>query len=206
MSRDSLAEMLMGLVDGARTLREMREAEALCEELMAEHGRHFLVVGAVEELSRRILYEEVGEQGEEMNETQYRGTPGPQVPTGSVGQDMRRMIERHRAAPLVLTGMREDGTYLVAGEDEVRRLAGHVMKKKEQAIEFFARTGLSLAQMRTMSRGEITRFVEQAERNNLEQQGVRKAPVVEPTGQRDWNAPKPQPSALLVPDYSANDD
>src|SRR6266852_2445000 len=64
--RSEIAEMAMEVVDSARTPREMRDAEALLEGLVAEHGRYDLLVGAIEEISRRILYTECGKGEEEM--------------------------------------------------------------------------------------------------------------------------------------------
>ncbi len=215
MSRETfaaLAEAMMDLVDSAKTLREMREAEALCEEMTAEHGRHPLVTGAIEEISRRILHEECGEQGEErmaltqqeestLRRVAAENTPmrvlNPMAPTSETAGDDReieRLTRRYLAAPRALTGTGQDGKYHLEGEDEIVRRVRHTMKKGEKLIEWFARVGLGRSQIFSMSRSEIEAFAEQADRNN-EESGVREPR--ESSGARNWTPPQaPQPRAL----------
>jgi hypothetical protein len=52
------------------------------------------------------------------------------------------------------------------GDDPVLlEKTAHVRAKKEKMMEFFARTGLGAYQIRTMSKGEISKFVEVASAN-----------------------------------------
>lgn len=120
------------------------------------------------------------------------GASSIQTPRGSVANDLEAMIARNVATPRTLTGPKQDGGYALPVEDEVKRLAGHAMRKGEQAVEFFARTGLGLAQMREMSRSEIVAFAEQADRNTLES-GVR-----EPRTSLRLGPPAPPPHFVEV--------
>lgn len=52
---------------------------------------------------------------------------------------------------------------------EVMGRVKHVLKPNEKFLQFVARTGLGPASILAMSREEITRFVEQAERNRAEE-------------------------------------
>ena len=205
-SRAEIAEMVMGLVDSARTLGEMRDAEAFLEEVKAGHGPYDLVVGGIEEISRRILYMEVGQGEEKMALTQQEEdvlrrvardntpmkavNPGAHDTTGtaaSEGAHLDGLVKRLLAAPRTLTGMAQDGKYHLEGEDDIVRRIAHTMKKGEKLIQWFARVGLGRSQILQMSKSEISAFVEQAERNNSE-------------GPREPE-PAPMPAVALVPSH-----
>lgn len=70
------------------------------------------------------------------------------------------------------------------GEDtELLVKTEHVRKKGEKLMQFFARTGLGAAQIRPMSKGEITRFVETVSQHE---------PVQAPRELTEGPRPRPQ--------------
>jgi hypothetical protein len=119
------------------------------------------------------------------------------------GKHLERLIQRNVETPRTTTGMREDGKYLLAGEDEIVRRVGHTMKRGEQLIQWFARVGLGKAQILSMSKSDITKFVEQAERNNLESSpesyGIMPAAALNAV-----TAPVKERTTRIFPDYAAD--
>ena len=76
----------------------------------------------------------------------------------SFGQVLGRIIAAYKRAPKM------QAVDPNSDPETIERVR-HVLRPKEKLLEFFARTGLGKAQVATMTRSQITRFVEQVERN-----------------------------------------
>jgi len=75
------------------------------------------------------------------------------------------------------------------GEDEsILKKISHVIRKGEKLMQFFSRVGLSLSQSRTMSKNEISRFVQQSEANAM----------AEPD--KNFFEPRPLPNKITIVD------
>lgn len=103
------------------------------------------------------------------------GPSTPSAPASEYGF-LRRLIDTCWARPMTVVGGPTTGPQdnlvmrPVAPQDqELLDRTSHVRLKGEKLLQFYARVGLGPAQIRTMSRAEIKRFVDIAE-ENAEQQ------------------------------------
>ncbi len=102
--------------------------------------------------------------------TSIAGEPNAQMSTGLY---MGRMLDRI-IPPIVLAGpdySTPDGRLRLKRQGEDQALlekTAHVRRPKETMMEFFARVGLGAAQIRTMNKEEISRFVEVATKQEIE--------------------------------------
>jgi hypothetical protein len=97
----------------------------------------------------------------------FTGVPGESTAQPSLGQFLGRLLTGLRPMT-VLAGQPlpprdgKPGQQAAAEDGVLLERTAHVRKPKETMLEFFARVGLGSAQIRSMDKGEITRFVKVA--------------------------------------------
>ena len=86
---------------------------------------------------------------------------GPDPKEQTFGQILGRIVDAYKRAPRLKPIDADDPLVI----DRVR----HTMRKGEKMMSWYARTGIGKTQAMTMSRAEITRFVQQAETNRTQE-------------------------------------
>ena len=96
--------------------------------------------------------------------------PGQHVPTGDEHADLDRIL--NVKAPMPVMGgpdpVPTDSAIMrtrVSDDAELLKRTEHVRRPKEVMMQFYARTGLGKSQILTMTKDEISKFVEIAEQS-----------------------------------------